>query len=117
MIRIAITAGRASMGGTDPGMPRGALAHIIGPLIVWVHHTGIVTAVEGVMAVCAPVHSPARVKTAPSKSACMKTTSANERPAAAHMAAAPTTPRDHGGSSEKNNHGKSCKRRGDFPEG
>jgi hypothetical protein len=47
----------------------------------------------------------------------MKTTSANERSAAAHMAAAPTTPRDHGGSSEKNNYGKSCKRRGDFPEG
>jgi hypothetical protein len=106
------------MGGTDQGMPRGALAHIIGPLIVWVHHTGIVTAVEAGMAVCAAVHSPPRVKTAPSKSACMKTTSANERPAAAHMAAAaPTTPRDHGGSSEKNNHGKSCKRRDDFPEG
>jgi hypothetical protein len=46
----------------------------------------------------------------------MKTTSANERPAAAEMAATPTTPREHGGSSERNNHGKSCKRRGDFPE-
>jgi hypothetical protein len=106
-------------------MPRRALAHIIGPLIVWVHHTGIVTAVESVMAVCAAVHSPARLKTAPSKSACVKTTpaksSAYERPTAAEMAAAPTaastTPREHGGTSERNNHGKSCKRRVDFPEG
>jgi hypothetical protein len=57
------------------------------------------------------------MKTAPTKSACMKTTSANERPAAAEMAATPTTPREHGGSSERNNHGKSRKRRGDFPEG
>jgi hypothetical protein len=54
------------------------------------------------------------VKTAPTKSACMKTASTDERPAA-EMAATPTTPR--GGSSERNNHGKSCKRRGDFPEG
>ena len=38
------------MGGTDQGMPRRALAHIIGPLIVnGFYHTGIVTAVEGVM--------------------------------------------------------------------
>jgi hypothetical protein len=57
------------------------------------------------------------MKTAPTKSACVKTTPANERPAAAEMAATPTTPREHGGSSERNNHGKSCKRRGDFPEG
>ena len=113
------------MAGTDQGMPRRALAHIIGPLIVWVHHTGIVTAVEAVMAVCAAVHSPARVKTAPTKSACVKTTpaksSAYKRPSAAEMAAAPTaastTPREHGRTSERNNHGKSCKRRGDFPEG
>jgi hypothetical protein len=73
------------------------------------------------MAVCAAVHSPARVKTAPTKSACVKTTpaksSAYERPSAAEMAAASTTPREHGGTSERNNHGKSCKRRGDFPEG
>jgi hypothetical protein len=57
------------------------------------------------------------MKTAPTKSACVKTTPANERPAAAEMAATPTTPREHGGSSERSNHGKSCKRRGDFPEG
>ena len=47
--------------------------------------------------------------------------SAYERPSAAEMAAAPTaastTPREHGRTSERNNYGKSCKRRGDFPEG
>ena len=55
-----------------------------------------------------------RVKTTPAKS------SAYERPSAAEMAAAPAapaTPREHGGTSERNNHGKSCKRRADFPEG
>ena len=82
-------------------MPRGALAHIIGPLIVRVHHTSVVTAIEAVMAVCAAVHSSARMKTAPTKSACMKTASAHERPAAAEMAATPTTPREYGGSSER----------------
>jgi hypothetical protein len=100
--------------------PRRALAHIIGPLIVRVHHTGVVTAREAVMAVCAAVHSRPRMKTAPTKSACVKTTPAksspHERPPAAEMAATPT-PRLHRGSSEKNNHGKSCKRRVDFPEG
>jgi hypothetical protein len=130
MIRIAITAAACQCHLLDAArgaprwpleMPRRALARIgrrilIWPLIVRVHHTGVVTAGEAVMAVCAAVHSPARVKTAPTKSACMKTASANERPAA-EMAATPTTPREHGGSSERNNHGKSCKRRGDFPEG
>jgi hypothetical protein len=61
------------------------------------------------------------MKTAPTKSACVKTTPAksspHERPPAAEMAATPTTPRLHRGSSEKNDHGKSCKRRVDFPEG
>jgi hypothetical protein len=104
------------------GMPRRALARIgprilIWPLIVRVHHTGVVTAIEAVMTVCAAVHSSARMKTAPTKSACMKTASANECPAPAEMAATPTTPREHGGSSERNNHCKSCKRRGDFSEG
>src|ERR1700722_16310691 len=103
-------------------MPRRALARIgprilIWPLIVRVHHAGVVSAIEAVMIVCAAVHSSARMKTAPTKSACVKTTPANERPAAAEMAPTPTTPREHGGSSERNNHGKSCKRRGDFPEG
>jgi hypothetical protein len=72
-----------------------------------VHHTGIVTAVEAVMAVCAALHSPARVKTAPTKSAYVKTTpaksSAYERPSAAEMAAAATaastTTRERGGTS------------------
>jgi hypothetical protein len=80
------------------------------------------------MAVFATVHSPALVKTAPAKSAAVKTapakSSSHERPAA-HMAAAPApvtaapaaAPREHGGSSERNRHGKSCQRRGDFPQG
>ena len=77
------------------------------------------------MAVCAAVHSPARLKTAPTKSACVKTppakTSAYERPSAAEMAASPTaastTTRERGGTSQRNDLGKSCKGRGDFPEG
>ena len=87
MIRIAITAAAYQCHLLDAArgaprwpleMPRRALARIgrrilIWPLIVRVHHTGVVTAVEAVMAVCAAVHSPARVKTAPTKSACMKT--------------------------------------------
>jgi hypothetical protein len=77
------------------------------------------------MAVCAALHSPARVKTAPTKSAYVKTTpaksSAYERPSAAEMAAAATaastTTRERGGTSQRNDLGKSCKGRGDFPEG